>query len=74
MLTWIVCLVVLESIMTRLMLRQNILKEMGVYYFLLLFIVGLGLILPLDKWHDEKFKKLMKLKQTPNQRSDHERA
>lgn len=47
---------------------------MGGYYFLLLFIVGLSLILPLDKWHDEKFKKLMKLKQAPNQRSDHERA
>jgi hypothetical protein len=50
------------------------LKVMGGYYFLLLFMVGLGLILPLDKWHDEKFKKLMKLKQAPNLRSDHDRA
>jgi hypothetical protein len=56
------------------MLRQNILKVMGEYYFLLPYIVGLGLFLPLDKWYDEKFKKLMKLKQAPNQRSDRDRA
>ena len=59
---WIVYLVVIESVMTRSALRQSLLKLLGGYYYLLLFIIGLGLIFPLDKLHDERFKKLVKLR------------
>jgi hypothetical protein len=40
-------------------------EAMGVYYFILIYVIGCALIMPLDRWYDERFRKLEKLPKKP---------
>jgi hypothetical protein len=63
----VVFLVATELVLERSAMRQIIIELLGGYYFLLLFIIVLGFIISLDRYHDERYKKLVKL---PDKASD----
>ena len=61
--SWVV-LFALIFVVTALLLPRGA-RVLGLYYFLGLYLIGLVFLIPLDRFYDEKFRKLEKLDNPP---------
>ncbi len=67
-LAW-VCFVTLAFFLTQSFTLTEARRPVGVRYYLAIYLIGCAVLVPLDRWYDERFRKLERLRNHGAERS-----